>query len=282
MTGFRRWADGAVPTVSRVPHQAPDPTHLPTGSPGGAAPRAAGFKVFRQFNDPALAVFAAADTRIDNKLAAAFCGDSLEHRIVRELGARRALAVKEVYESFEFFARVRKDLRQRDVVDLCCGHGLVGLLFAAFERAVERVVLCDERRPHNHDLVLAAVRAAAPWVTDKVRYVERPLKRLAGELPAGAGLLAVHACGVRTDRCLELALRGGGPFAAMPCCYEGTAPTVSLPLRELLGVPLAVDARRTQQLEAAGYVVRWTAIPPVITPVNRVLLAVPKPAVGDA
>lgn len=257
-------------------HRASDPTHLPTGAPGGAPPRAAGFKVFRQFNDPALAAHAAADTRIDNKLAAVFAGDALEHRVVRELGARRALAAKEVYESFEFFARVRKDLRRPTVVDLCCGHGLVGLLFAVFEREVEQVVLCDERRPPNHDLALAAVCAAAPWVAGKVRYLERPLKRLTGELPGGAGLLAVHACGVRTDRCLELALRGRGPFAAMPCCYEGTAPTVSAPLRELLGVPLAVDARRTQQLEAAGYAVRWTAIPPAITPVNRVLLAVPK------
>ena len=39
-----------------------------------------------------------------------------------------------------------------------------------------------------------------------------------------------------------------------------------------LGTRLAFDIDRTYRLEAAGYRVRWDAIPEEITPMNRVLI----------
>ncbi|MBI3272575.1 MAG: hypothetical protein HYZ53_26535 [Planctomycetes bacterium] len=242
--------------------------------PGGPD---AGFKVFRKLNAPALRVLAGAKGRIDERALAVFPGATLEERLVRELASRRALPLKEVFESFEFHARVRRDLRVPVVVDLCCGHGLTGLLFAVYERVVEQVLLCDVRLPASHAAVLEAVCSVAPWVREKIRYRELPLKRLAGCLPQGAALAAVHACGVRSDLCIDLALGCRGPVGLMPCCYEGTARRAPTGLRESLGVALAADVDRTYRLEAAGFCVRWTAIPRAITPVNRVLLAVPRP-----
>ena len=48
------------------------------------------------------------------------------------------------------------------VADLCCGHGLAGLLFAIFEREVERVHLVDRERPASADLILQAAADVAP------------------------------------------------------------------------------------------------------------------------
>ena len=50
------------------------------------------------------------------------------------------------------------------MLDLACGHGLAGLLFAALERTVEKVVLVDARRPACFDAIFEAVVRAAPWV----------------------------------------------------------------------------------------------------------------------
>jgi len=94
------------------------------------------------------------------------------------------------------FQRVRRPF----ILDLACGHGLCGLLFASLETSVEKVrvpqalataaslcanvccsgvskpvrvvrqvLLVDARRPASYDAVLAAIARAAPWVLDKVR-----------------------------------------------------------------------------------------------------------------
>ena len=116
---------------------------------------------------------------------------------------RYAVEAKEVWESFEVAARARSTVRRATVVDLCCGHGLAGLLIAAFDRTVENLWLVDERRPGNYERVVAAVADVAPWGPSKVRWLEAPLKRALPLLPAGAGILAVHACGVRSDRAVD-------------------------------------------------------------------------------
>lgn len=239
------------------------------------------FKVFRAFNDPALAAHAAYSGRIDRRALVVATGDRLEDKLLRALVARRALRAKEVWESFEVAARARRPLRTAQVVDLCCGHGLAGLLLAAFERAVGELWLVDERRPQNHDAVMDAFAEVAPWVPPKVRWLERPLSQAAAQLPLGAGVLAVHACGVRTDRAIDVALALGGPLVAVPCCYEGTAQLAPVALRERLGIVLAADVDRTYRLEAAGWRVHWGALPASVTPMNRVITALP-PAAGSA
>ena len=72
------------------------------------------------------------------------------------LASRDALDAKEFFEACEFYLRTRKRLRNPMMFDLACGHGLTGLLFAAFEPSVERVVLVDTRRPKSYDNIIAA------------------------------------------------------------------------------------------------------------------------------
>jgi len=41
-----------------------------------------------------------------------------------------AIDAKEFFEAVEFYARVRKRVRRPVMLDLACGHGLVGELYA--------------------------------------------------------------------------------------------------------------------------------------------------------
>ena len=101
-----------------------------------------------------------------------FPGTNLEDKLALALAARGAISLKEYAESVEFFTRVRKQTRAPCVADLCCGHGLTGLLFAVFERTVDRVVLVDSRKPDAYADIYAAVVEVAPWVADKVSVTD--------------------------------------------------------------------------------------------------------------
>lgn len=234
------------------------------------------FRVFRGFNEDRLRWAARSTFRVDRKSAPSFRGDPLAERIVAALGERRAINVKEVLESFETFGRIRKRLRAPRMADLCCGHGLTGLLFAAVERRVEEVVLVDRQKPPKADLIVEAVREAAPWTADKVRWVEADVRRAADHLAEGTSVVAVHACGVRTDRALEAAVAVRGPVAVVPCCYQQTAKRAPRALRDALGAELATDVHRTYWLEERGYRVEWAKIPEAITPMNRVIIGHPR------
>ncbi len=232
------------------------------------------FRAFRQFNQSLPAQVVASTYGLNTAVADQyFGGDSLHSVIVRSLAATRCIPIKEVVESFEVFEVVRKDLRAAEIVDLCCGHGLVGLLMAAFERRVERVHLCDRKIPDSAAAVLAAVASVAPWVADKVQHHAMPMYRV-GEQVTFASALATHACGRLTDQSVELAMERGCPIAVTPCCYTkrtGVAPPV---LQRELGLEIATDTERTLRLHQAGYTVKWKYIPESITPMNRVIIGV--------
>ena len=202
-----------------------------------------------------------------------FTGDTMLDRLARALAAAKAIDMKEFVESLEFYHRVRRTVRGEIVADLCCGHGLTGLLFALFERRVEQVWLVDRVRPEAHARLFDAVCSLGEWIAPKVRYVEAPLKTLA--LPKGAGVIGVHACGGATDLCLRKAIEAGGPVAVMPCCYGRAVPSGPPALHAALGKILSADIDRTYRLEQTGYSVQWSAIPRSITPLNRIIIGRP-------
>lgn len=234
------------------------------------------FRAFRNFNRPELRAIAGIRHRIGKSAPELFPGDGLSRRLVRAIAEHGGLALKEVLEAFEFFDRVRRRVRRPDVADLCCGHGLVGLLFAVFEhRLVERVLLLDQRKPASAARIYAAALQVAPHIEGRVRWLEADLAEAARELTPGCAVVAVHACGGQSDRCLELALRAGGPVALMPCCHRGVGYRGPPALRRALGVGLATEVDRTYRLEAQGYRVEWSQIPAEVTPRGRILLGLP-------
>ncbi len=204
-----------------------------------------------------------------------FPNETMVDRFARALARHKALDIKEFCEAFEFFGRVRRRFESTHVADLCCGHGLTGILFAIFERRAERVLLVDRKRPPAFDRIMAATLEVAPWVAKKVEFIEGAVEGV--DLAPETMVVGVHACGHRTDRCIDAAVRVGGPVAVMPCCYSHqTYSNRILAFRDAIGRELAVDIERTYGLEAKGYRVRWTAIPRSITVMNRILIARPE------
>ena len=202
-----------------------------------------------------------------------FGGDGALDRLAHALLSARALPFKEVLETFEFFARVRRRVRAPVVADLCCGHGLAGMLYGVMHRDVDQVLLVDLERPPSFSVTLQALGAVAPWLADKVVFLETDLST--APLPPGAAVLGVHACGRRSDRVIDRALEIGGPVALLPCCHPKSAVPGPPTLSAHLGAACATDVARTWRLHEAGYRTRWDAIPDAITPKNRVLLGWP-------
>lgn len=232
------------------------------------------FKFFTQLNQLSNKRWLSSPVKFSQKVAERhFNSDSLQDAFLKEIAARRILSIKEIVESFEVFERIRKTVRSEFVADLCCGHGLLGILFAMFERKVDRVLLMDKKEPESRQKLIDVAIDVAPWVAQKI---ETRNARIAVEddwIESGCSVVSAHACGVLSDLCIDIAIKSGGPLAILPCCYPKSACRAPLALQTAFGLDAAFDIDRTYRLEAAGYRVRWSQIPTEITPMNRVLIA---------
>ena len=136
-------------------------------------------------------------------------------------------------------------------------------------------VLLDRVRPKSFDLVLEAAQAVAPWTEAKIQYVTSPLSQTCAHVEPGTALLGVHACGARTDQCIDHAISLNSTVALLPCCRRHRLHPSPECLKNVLGADIAIDVDRTYRLHAAGYHVRWDYISPRITEMNRVLIGRP-------
>lgn len=199
--------------------------------------------------------------------------DSLSDTFLRKLADTKILPVKEVFETFEFFTRIRKLTRSPVMADLCCGHGLLGILFAMYEREVEQVFLIDKEPNINRQKTLEVAISVAPWIEKKLNHRVAKICSEDEWIAPGIAIVSAHACGTLSDLCIEIAIKSGGAVAILPCCYPKAKCNAPLSLQTEFGLEKAFDIDRTYRLEAAGYQVRWAEIPIEITPMNRVLYA---------
>ena len=231
-------------------------------------------RFFPQLNHLSNQSWLRSNAKLCEKTAAAHFGsDSLQDTVIRAIAEQRILSIKEVMETFEFFARTRKTTKATCVADLCCGHGLLGLLFAVFERKVTQVILVDKLEPASRAKLIAAVVSVAPWVADKVQSHEAKLDAAHELLPEKCSIVSAHACGVLSDQCIEIAIKIEGRLAILPCCYPKASCNAPPAVQAAFGLNAAYDIDRTYWLTSAGYLVRWMEIPEVITPMNRILIA---------
>ena len=157
-------------------------------NPYGMRSGDAKFKAWPELNDD-LALAASAGASRRQRLEAVrppfdrlFAGDSLQCRLSRALGERRALDRKEFFETWELFEQVRASLRGAagcaTLVEVAGGHGLLGLLAATFERRrFDEVLIADLTRPASFGVLLEATCSVAPWVADTARVRPRPGRR---------------------------------------------------------------------------------------------------------
>lgn len=201
-----------------------------------------------------------------------FQGDSLQIKVLREIAYSHLMPIKEVLESFEYFASIRKKVKAEAMCDLCCGHGFVGILFAIFERKVSKVYLVDRTEPESRKKLIEACMKVAPWIEDKIINIEDKISTESDWLEEGMSVISTHACGVLSDLTLDIALKVKGNTAILPCCYPESKCSAPMALRSILGFETAFDIDRTYKLETAGYHVYWNSIPSSITPMNRVVI----------
>ena len=230
------------------------------------------FKFFPQLNDLDRKEWLSSRQKFHSGITKEyFKSISLQDKFLQEIAAQRLLPVKEVLESFEFFTRIRKPVRSNVVADLCCGHGLLGILFAMFERDVDRVLLIDRNEPESRAKLIVAASKVAPWITEKIDNREAKISLEDDWIKPGTTIVSAHACGVLSDLCIEIAIKSEGPLAILPCCYPRSACKAPLSLQTQMGIETAFDIDRTYRLENAGYSIRWGTIPAEITPMNRII-----------
>lgn len=201
-----------------------------------------------------------------------FDEDSLQSKVIKEIAYSHLLPTKEILESFEYFARIRRKVKSEVMCDLCCGHGFVGILFAIFERKVSKVYLVDRTEPDSRKKLIEACLKAAPWIEDKIINIEDKISTKSKWLEKGMSVISTHACGVLTDLTLDIAISVSGNVAVMPCCYPENKCQAPMALQSQLGFETAFDIDRTYKLEKAGYHVNWSSIPATISPMNRVIV----------
>lgn len=229
------------------------------------------FKFFPQLNNVAYRGWMNSRSGASNSILECFQSQSLQDRLASRILLESTIPMKEVLECCEFFARIRKDVRAECVVDLCCGHGLLGILFAIFEKKTDRVILLDKTTPPSRLELLKSAAELAPWINDKITQIESSIETPGKWLEPGSAIVSAHACGRLSDQCITCAIKSGGPIGILPCCYPRSACPAPLSLQSALGLEMAYDVDRTYRLKTAGYHVRWSLIPEDITPMNRVI-----------
>jgi len=205
-----------------------------------------------------------------------FASGRLTDRFIRALVDGHAIRWKEVLESFEFFYQIRKYLRHSSMADVCCGHGLIGILFALLEETVEEVKLADAKIPPKLPVILDIAIGLGPWVKEKVSVSEVAIDKLQSEVAPGTAIVSAHGCGSLTDQALDLAIGTGGPVAVMPCCCHPRSPDAPAIIYREFGGKDGVDIHRTYRLNEAGYEVLWKYISEDITPMNRIIMGTKK------
>ena len=226
----------------------------------------------------------------------------LKHIVNRLAYLDAPVDAKEVAESIEFYLRsgkraigaARRVLKNNNVTndqsmvvkDLCSGHGLTGMLFAACNppgrlKASMRVLLVDRNEPQSHSIIRDMISDVCPWVNqDTVQFVDADLdeyvtRSLSDDATNEASIIiSTHACGSLTDDVVGYAVKSrAASVSVMPCCYTGTAKGTPYGVQRMLGVSASADIKRSFFLHENGYHVDFAAIPKAITPMNRLIVA---------
>ncbi|MEO6951748.1 MAG: class I SAM-dependent methyltransferase [Polyangia bacterium] len=204
-----------------------------------------------------------------------FPESTLFHGIARVLCEAECLPRKELFESWEVARRARRRLRGRRVVDLACGHGLVGQMLMLLDPRLEVMLGVDKRIPKSAVLVHAALSAKWPRLGGRVTFEEDRIQNV--RLEPGDLVVSCHACGRLTDHVIALAVAARVPVVVLPCCQaEATSSTGGL--EGWVDAAFAIDLTRAAHLRANGYDVYTQHIPIEISVKNRLLIGQPAAA----
>lgn len=199
-----------------------------------------------------------------------FAGGGVFDKIAVAVCEAGCLPRKELYEAWELARRARRLFRGGRVIDLGSGHGLLAQVMLILDDSSPSAIAVDRTPPPCATRVRDAIAAAFPRLAGRVSFLEGELDSVAIE--AGDLVVSSHACGRLSDVVIDLASAAGARLALLPCCHDFDACDAGS-LAGWLDRSLAIDVARVVRLEARGYRVWTQAIPPDVTPKNRLILA---------
>ena len=211
--------------------------------------------------------------RLNERHLPQFAGATLFDAIARAVCRAGCLPRKELFEAWEVARRVRRRFRGGRIVDLACGHGLMGQILLLLDDSSALSLAVDRRIPASAATLAAVLRGQWPRLQERILFVEADLAQV--PLRADDLVVSAHACGGLTDLILARAVETRARVAVLPCCHDLDGADLG-GLEGWLDGPLAMDAARAARLRAQGYRVVTQLIPSEITPQNRLLLAEPE------
>ncbi len=174
---------------------------------------------------------------------------------------KKVKAFMEVVERYHLFKR------ETEVVDLCCGNGMLG--FYLLERYPNlRLSFLDKIENNSFKRLESQLGRKNPFLEKDIFGMES----LPGEL-----LLSIHACNYLTDKIIELGLKQRQKFVIMTCCHDKTQcqkydhlipPGAIYPL----GLGGYIDLGRVLDIRRKGRQCYTECIDSKITPKNKVII----------
>ena len=210
--------------------------------------------------------------RLNERHLPQFAGATLFDAIARAVCRAGCLPRKELFEAWEVARRVRRRFRGGRIVDLACGHGLLGQTLLLLDDSSALSLAVDRRIPASAATLAAELRGQWPRLQERILFVEADLAQV--PLRADDLVVSAHACGGLTDLILARAVETRARVAVLPCCHDLDGSDLG-GLEGWMDGPLAMDAARVARLRTQGYRVITLLIPAEISPQNRLLLAEP-------
>ena len=202
-----------------------------------------------------------------------FPSDTLFDRLARAVCHAGCLPRKELYEAWEMGRRVRRRLRGGRIVDLGGGHGLLAQVLLLLDDSSPSAIVVDKTLPPSSAAVHEALRRTWPRLAGRVAFVAQPMDHVPVE--ADDVVVSSHACGLLTDRVLDVATGARARVAVLPCCHD-LARSMTGDVTGWLDPALAIDVMRARRLAESGYRIWTQTIPAAITPKNRLLMGAPR------
>jgi len=208
-------------------------------------------------------------SRLTVKQLSHFEGATLFDKIARAVCRAGTLPAKELFEAWEVARRVRRKYRGGRIVDLACGHGLLGHIMLLLDDSSDHAICVDAAIPANAEKLSNEIIVKWPRLEGRIHFMESRIETIT--LHQEDLVVSVHGCGALTDQVLDLAMDAGARLAVLPCCHDLSLSSTG-GLEGWMDGTLAVDATRAARLTAAGYMVHTRMIPDDITPKNRLLM----------
>jgi Methyltransferase domain len=201
-----------------------------------------------------------------------FEGDTLLSRLGRTVCEAEALPRKEFFEAWETAKRIRRHMRGGKILELAAGHGLVSFILLLLDNTSPSATLVDIKKPASFEKIHKTITDKWPRLKGRITYHIGDMDDFTGD--DETLVVSVHACGLLTDRVLDIALTSQCRVAVVPCCHDIKLCDTG-GLMNWMDGPLAIDATRLARLKNLGYSVRANNIPKDITPKNHLLLGWP-------